>query len=688
MKKIVFTLFIFTTIMAISCKNDNKPSQNEENNIEFKILDENIDEAIQKIKEKNTDKEKFRIEKGVRQVAALWQQNDGDATEFINFCVDNFISDPEELKVAFDKLERNFEILFGHYNKISVELMEPLHLDMGEIGFIDNVMGAYSPSAHLTEDLFENKLAFYVALNFPAYSLSEKTKNADTWSRLDWAYARMGDLFISRIPAVLYQKEAEALTNADTYIADYNIYMGNLVNSEQKTFFPKDMKLITHWGLRDELKANYNMDNGFEKQKMIYNVMLRIINQEIPQEVINKNEFTWDPIANMIYKDGKEASFTSEPFTRYEYMLYNFKALSAMDKYNPVYPTFIERAYDEGMQLSREEVEKLFVNFISSPEIKDLAKLIEKRLGRSLQPYDIWYNGFKSGTNINEEELDQITRRKYPNTSAFEKDIARILIDLGWTRDKANYIANKISVDPARGAGHAWGAQMKGNQAHLRTRIGSKGMDYKGYNIAIHELGHNVEQTITLYDIDYYMLNGVPNTAFTEAVAFLFQSKDLKLLGKEANSRNEESEALAALDNCWSAFEIMGVSLVDMYVWQWLYENPDANPKELKEAVVKIATDVWNKYYYPVMGIKDSPILAIYSHSITSPLYLANYPVGHLIEFQVEQYIKDKNFAEEITRVLLQGRIIPQAWMKGAVGTEISGQPTLEAAKKALKIVS
>jgi hypothetical protein len=328
------------------------------------------------------------------------------------------------------------------------------------------------------------------------------------------------------------------------------------------------------------------------------------------------------------------------------------------------------------------------VNFISSPEIKDLAKLIEKRLGRSLQPYDIWYNGFKSGTNINEEELDQITRRKYPNTSAFEKDIARILIDLGWTRDKANYIANKISVDPARGAGHAWGAQMKGDQAHLRTRIGSKGMDYKGYNIAIHELGHNVEQTITLYDIDYYMLNGVPNTAFTEAVAFLFQSKDLKLLGKEANSRNEESEALAALDNCWSAFEIMGVSLVDMYVWQWLYENPDANPKELKEAVVKIATDVWNKYYYPVMGIKDSPILAIYSHSITSPLYLANYPVGHLIEFQVEQYIKDKNFAEEITRVLLQGRIIPQAWMKGAVGTEISGQPTLEAVKKALKIVS
>ncbi|MCK7529630.1 MAG: hypothetical protein MZV63_00490 [Marinilabiliales bacterium] len=57
------------------------------------------------------------------------------------------------------------------------------------------------------------------------------------------------------------------------------------------------------------------------------------------------------------------------------------------------------------------------------------------------------------------------------------------------------------------------GAQaMKGAVSHLRTRISDKGMDYKGYNIAVHEFGHNVEQTISLYDVDYYMLSGVPNT--------------------------------------------------------------------------------------------------------------------------------------------------------------------------------
>ena len=63
---------------------------------------------------------------------------------------------------------------------------------------------------------------------------------------------------------------------------------------------------------------------------------------------------------------------------------------------------------------------------------------------------------------------------------------------------------------------------MKGSVSHLRTRISGNGMDYKGYNIAVHEFGHNVEQTITLYDVDNYMMSGVPNTAFTEATGICF----------------------------------------------------------------------------------------------------------------------------------------------------------------------
>ena len=192
-----------------------------------------------------------------------------------------------------------------------------------------------------------------------------------------------------------------------------------------------------------------------------------------------------------------------------------------------------------------------------------------------------------------------------------------MLIKLGWSPERAKYIADKIVVDPARGSGHAWGAAMKGSVSHLRTRISDKGMDYKGYNIAVHEFGHNVEQTISLYDVDYYMMSGVPNTGFTEATAFLFQDRDLMLLGMK--EENPDKEKLQTLDAAWSLMEIMGVSMVEMKVWKWLYENPEATAAQLKEQTISTAVEVWNKYFAPVMGVSDSPLLAVYSHMIEVP---------------------------------------------------------------------
>jgi len=258
-----------------------------------------------------------------------------------------------------------------------------------------------------------------------------------------------------------------------------------------------------------------------------------------------------------------------------------------------------------------------------------------------------------------------------------------ILRKLGWSPERAEYLADKIVVDPARGSGHAWGAAMKGAVSHLRTRIQPTGMDYKGYSIAVHEFGHNVEQTITLYDVDNYMMSGVPNTAFTEALAFVFQSRDLMLLGmKVDNPENEKSEIL---DNAWSLMEIMGVGMVDMKIWKWMYENSDATPAQLKQSAINIATETWNTYFSPVLGVKDSPVLAIYSHMVNSPLYLANYSYGHVIQFQIEEYLKGKNLSAEIDRIYKQGRLTPQQWMMGAVGSKISTQPLIEALDMILK---
>src|SRR5690606_40457105 len=96
------------------------------------------------------------------------------------------------------------------------------------------------------------------------------------------------------------------------------------------------------------------------------------------------------------------------------------------------------------------------------------------------------------------------------------------------------HLASRVEVHASRGVGHAYGAGLPGLPAYLRTRVEPGGMNYKGYNIAVHELGHNIEQTISLEQIDHRMLAGVPNTAFTEALAFTFQQRDLELLGLAA----------------------------------------------------------------------------------------------------------------------------------------------------------
>lgn len=46
---------------------------------------------------------KAGIEKGVNQVARLWQETDGDEKAFRSFCEENYIADPDEKYQVFSK---------------------------------------------------------------------------------------------------------------------------------------------------------------------------------------------------------------------------------------------------------------------------------------------------------------------------------------------------------------------------------------------------------------------------------------------------------------------------------------------------------------------------------------------------------------------------------------------------------
>jgi hypothetical protein len=653
--------------------------------------------------------EKVRIEQGLRQVQGLWRSDDGDATALRDFAVTHFVVG-DDVDRLFHRLERALEQVDGHLLEIGRELRAPVELDLPVFAPpvpIDDLLAGWDASAHVIDDLFANKVAFVVLLNFPQTSLEERLVRP--MSRREWAVARLTGRFSRRVPADVTAGIARSSAAADRYISGYNLWMHHILGSGGERAFPRDKRLILHWNLRDELKAQYAQGvAGTARQRTIVKLMERIVEQRIPASVIDAPWVDYDPFANRVTLAPPETREKAAPTTtapssspeldaptnRYQQLLAQFHAARAADPYSPTAKTAIDRAFNLGREIPEARVERLFLDVLESPLVPKVAREIERRLGRTLEPQDLWYDGFKARAALDEASLDALTRQKYPDAAAFQRDLPRILKGLGFNEPTAAFLADHIVVDPARGAGHALQAARRGDKPRLRTRIEPGGMDYKGYNIAIHELGHNVEQVLSLYRVDSTLLAGVPNNAFTEAIAFVFQARDLELLDVRSSSKQEAAKHEAVLADFWATWEIAGVALVDVAVWHWLYGHPQATPGELRDATVRIAGDIWKKHYAPVLGGVDdkgraTPLLAIYSHMVAYPLYLADYPLGHLIALQIEEQIhkattQGQTLGAEIERMCVVGAIAPDAWMQQATGSPVSAQPLLRATEKAL----
>ncbi|HNX95117.1 MAG TPA: hypothetical protein PKL14_08150, partial [Holophaga sp.] len=643
--------------------------------------------------------QRARIQRGLKQVQSLWRSEDGDPATFEAFVLEQFAGSQAALDALFQRLEFTLESYTGHTLEISRDFRWHTDLDLGPLQPIDEILSGYDPAAHFTDDAFTNKLAFVVLLNFPMSTLDERLKEGDHWTRRQWAEARLVDLFAKRIPADVNQCIAEATGKAERYIASYNVWMAHVLDKKGQRLFPEKLRLLSHWNLRDELKSQYAKPGGIARQRAIQKVMERIVDQTIPACVIDNPAVDWNPWTNTVQSspihDGAPrnapVSADPEPNTRYRVLLEDFKAVRKADPYAPSAPTHMARSFNEGRQIPEARVMAMLDQVLSSPLVPQVAKLIEHRLGRKLEPFDIWFNGFRPGGQLDEAKLDTLTRQRYPSAEAYKKDMPNLLVKLGFSPERATWLASRIEVDPARGSGHAMGALRRGDNARLRTRVGQDGMDYKGFNIAVHENGHNVEQTFSLNRVDHWLLNGVPNTAFTEALAFVFQAQDLKLLGQAETNAQAQAQAKAekALNDFWAVFEIAGVGRVDTEVWHWMYAHPNATPEQLKAATLEISKAVWNRYYAPVLGQKDCVLLGIYSHMIHSFLYLPDYAIGHMIAFQIEDQIeRTGKLGETFERMATLGRLTPDLWMKQATGHPVGPEALLEATRKALSVVS
>jgi len=639
-----------------------------------------------------------RAHRGLSQMASLWQQEDGDVNVFEDFARVNFAGDQATLDTMFTRFEHQLEILSGHMVEIGREFRQQMDLDLGPIQPFDEILAAYDPGAHLADDFFNNKLAFVVLLNFPLTTLEQRLVDGGKWTRREWAEARLAHRFSKRIPAEVNLAISEAAAEADQYIAEYNIWMHHIVSDDGKRLFPPKLRLLSHWNLRDEIKANYSLPDrgtGLAKQRIIQKVMERIVTQTIPDAVIDNPHLDWNPFSNKVTRaeatdsdapvpaDLKTSS-DPEPDTRYQVLLNTFLSSKKADPYSPTAPTLIARRFDENREIPEPRVKAMLEQVLSSPHVAEVAKLIQDRLGRPLEPFDIWYNGFRPRGAYTEEQLDAIVSKRYPTAEAYWRDIPNLLVKLGFTKEKARYLADRIVVDPARGSGHAMGAGMRKEKTHLRTRVEKTGMNYKGFNIAVHEMGHNVEQIFSLNNIDHTLLQGVPNTAFTEALAFVFQGHDLELLG--LSTPDARSAAMQSLNDFWGTYEIAGVALVDMAVWHWMYDHPGTSAADLKQATIQISKDIWNRYFAQVFKKRDVVLLGIYSHMIHSFLYLPDYPIGHLIAHQIEEQMnKAGSIGGEFERMSTFGSVTPDLWMVNATGAPVGAEALLAATKRSLE---
>src|SRR6266404_2313659 len=653
-----------------------------------------IDQAalVSALVQKHGEDVRPRAERGVRQVAAYWRKEDGDAGALRAFVEEAFVKDPRELEALLRRFSAAFEQIDGHMLEIGRALKSWSELELGPQMEVDQIFASLDVSAHLPEDLFSSRLAFIALLNFPQPDLQEMVAEGPRWSRQQWAVARLTRRFAVRPSGAALQAVAKATAEAEAYIAGYNVWMHHVLAPDGRRLFPKGVRLLTHWNLRDQIKADYaepDKTMARARQRLAQQVMERIVTQTIPRGVIDDPRADWNPASNAVTASPPEEVETEqmkaqgrrpappsisddrEPDTRYAVLLANFRAARQLDPDSPMAPTEIDRHFQLDDEIPEQRVRALLMQILESPLVPRVAALIQKRLGRPLEPFDIWYSAFVEKQP--EDELSRLTRARYPTADAYKKDIPRLLQGLGFTAEKARWIDSHIVVDPARGSGHALEADRRsemypwwgpGDSAHLRTRVNPDGMDYKGYNIAVHEMCHNVEQTFSLYAVDDTLLQGVPGTAFTEALAFTCQHRDLELLGAgKPDARTEHGRALKAF---WDSWEIAGSALVDLDVWHWMYEHPDATPAQLREATVEIARRYWGKYYAPVLGKPGNPQLAIYSHMINAFLYLYRYPIGHLIAFQLEGKLHGPDFGKVFERAASYGRVLPDLWMEHA----------------------
>lgn len=641
------------------------------------------EQVIEKLNEKHGPENSDRIERGVIHLATLWFEEDGSNDDFREFCLKQFVPSGPALDQALEIAEQQFEAINGYSRELSLALDYPIVTKTRPITEFDRLFS----DTRLDVDYYKSKLALAIALNFPHYTNAEKESLGADWSRKKWAMVRLGDKFDIRTDP---DREPDPIPLPDElrdYTSLYILSMDHILSPEMEILFPAGTRLNSHNGLRDQIKELYSRKNPLERQRTISSMVMHIIDQTLPECMIGETSYYWEPVKNKVYvnKKGKfvETEFEPEPDHRYQVLHHNMTSKMRQDVMYPDGSTYLTRTF-ENRQLSEEKVVSLLESVLEAPEVKQVAALIENKIDRKLEPFDVWYASFSDNKDLDMDSLDQIIKQKYPTPMAFQQDLPNILERIGFPEFEADFLGSHVVVDPIPSGGHANAPQMDGANAHLRIRFEKDGLNYKNFKVGMHEIGHTIQQNVGTNMTDYYLLKGIPCSPYTEAMADLIFYRSLVGLGihREYTEKQRLNNALASF---WFVREMGAEALHEIRVWHWLYDHPEASVAALKKATIDIAKDIWNQYFSEIFGVRDIPIFAIYNHFISGALYLHSYPIGNIVLMQLEEHFEGKDFASEMIRTGKIGKLTPDLWMIEATGAPLSSEPLLKTMRKALE---
>ncbi len=224
------------------------------------------------------------------------EADDGDLAEFAR---DQFQPQGKPLDALLARLEAELEQVDGHFLEIGRELQAPAQLDVGPLLPVDPLFAACDAAAPLHRGSLRHQDRVRRAAELPAHHARRAgPRRRRRTPAASGPRSRLAGRFARRVPGEVARQIAQAGAAADLYIAEYNVWMHHLLDEKGERLFPKGLRLITHWNLRDELKADYADPKGLQKQRMIAKVMERIVTQTIPAAVIDNPRVDWNPFTN------------------------------------------------------------------------------------------------------------------------------------------------------------------------------------------------------------------------------------------------------------------------------------------------------------------------------------------------------------------------------------------------------